>query len=84
MDPLLCNKCNPEEFLRHIHIGLLCVQEDALDRPTMSSVVVMLKGETTFLQKPEKPAFSTGRFTNKVNVNNHSVNAVSVSEILPR
>ncbi|CAL5410892.1 unnamed protein product [Camellia sinensis] len=43
IDPLLMKSCDLDEFLRYMHLGLLCVQEDAYDRPTMSSVVVMLK-----------------------------------------
>ncbi|CAH2056714.1 unnamed protein product [Thlaspi arvense] len=50
----------PDEFLRYMHVGLLCVQEDAYDRPTMSSVAVMLKSETVTLCQPEKPAFFAG------------------------
>ncbi|OMO64904.1 hypothetical protein COLO4_31717 [Corchorus olitorius] len=61
MDPLLSDG-SADEFLRLIHIGLLCVQEDAYDRPTMSSVVVMLKGKTVTLSQPQQPAFSLGRF----------------------
>lgn len=45
MDPLLTNSCSSDEFLRYVHIGLLCVQEDAYYRPTMFSVVQMLKGQ---------------------------------------
>ncbi|PRQ28547.1 putative protein kinase RLK-Pelle-DLSV family [Rosa chinensis] len=64
MDPLLKYSFNPKEFLRYIHIGLLCVQEDANNRPTMSSVVLMLKSENIRLSKPERPAFFTGRSIN--------------------
>ncbi|TQE04128.1 hypothetical protein C1H46_010240 [Malus baccata] len=63
LDPLLLDSCDPDEFLRYLHIGLLCVQEDTYDRPTMSSAVVILKSETVTLSQPEKPAFTTGRFT---------------------
>ena len=49
MDPLLIDSFNRGEFLRYVHTGLLCVQEDACDRPTMSAVVVMLKSETVTL-----------------------------------
>ncbi|KAL5840467.1 hypothetical protein ACOSQ4_013075 [Xanthoceras sorbifolium] len=86
MDPLLGDTCLPDEFLRYIHIGLLCVQEDAFDRPTMSSVVVMLKGETVTLRQPERPAFSMGRFADhyEANANNCSANILTVSDILPR
>ncbi|KAB1201321.1 Cysteine-rich receptor-like protein kinase 10 [Morella rubra] len=87
MDPLLLEPCCPEEFLRYLHIGLLCVQEDAYDRPTMSSVVVMLKNETTALSQPGKPAFSVGRFTDHYEAGHDdplSVNGLSISTINPR
>ena len=46
MDPLLGGSRCPDEFLRCYHIGLLCVQEDAFDRSTMSYVIIMLKSES--------------------------------------
>ncbi|KAL2349524.1 hypothetical protein Fmac_003524 [Flemingia macrophylla] len=55
IDPLLCDSCPGEEFLRYMHIGLLCVQEDAYDRPAMSSVVLMLKNESATCESPEMP-----------------------------
>ncbi|CAL5408458.1 unnamed protein product [Camellia sinensis] len=58
IDPLLMKSCDLDEFLRYMHIGLLCIQEDAYDRPTMSLVVVMLKSEAVTLSQPERPAFS--------------------------
>ncbi|PRQ28544.1 putative protein kinase RLK-Pelle-DLSV family [Rosa chinensis] len=64
IDPFLVGSCDSDEFLRYLHIGLLCVQEDAYDRPTMSSVVLMLKSETVNLSQPGKPAFSIGTFSN--------------------
>lgn len=45
-----------QEAWRCIQIGLLCVQENAVDRPTMSDVVMMLSSETA-LPSPEQPAF---------------------------
>ena len=42
--------------LRCIQIGLLCVQENAIDRPSMLEVVFMLANETP-LRAPKKPAF---------------------------
>lgn len=85
MDPLLTDSCDPEEFLRHVHIGLLCVQEDASHRPTMSSVVLMLNRQTVTLRPPQRPAFSGGRFSDYKETNVIcSVNAVTISSILPR
>ncbi|GJY85429.1 G-type lectin S-receptor-like serine/threonine-protein kinase isoform X1 [Tanacetum coccineum] len=48
--------CVESQVLRSIHIGLLCVQHHAEDRPTMSSVVLMLGNENALLP-PKQPAF---------------------------
>ncbi|XP_021819763.1 cysteine-rich receptor-like protein kinase 10 isoform X3 [Prunus avium] len=87
MDPLLKDSCSPNECLRYIHIGLLCVQEDANNRPTMSSVVLMLKSETISLSRPEKPAFFTGRSTDhhdQVRTHDCSANGLTISNDLAR
>ncbi|GMP72763.1 hypothetical protein CsSME_00030686 [Camellia sinensis var. sinensis] len=55
VDPLLGNSYPTHEILRCIHVGLLCVQEFATDRPTMSDVAFMLCNETT-LTPPKQPA----------------------------
>ncbi|KAI3817665.1 hypothetical protein L1987_11461 [Smallanthus sonchifolius] len=46
------------EVLRSIHVGLLCVQHHAKDRPTMLSVLLMLLSECV-LPEPKQPAFFT-------------------------
>ncbi|KAL1166331.1 hypothetical protein V6Z11_A06G189900 [Gossypium hirsutum] len=66
--------------------ALLCVQEMAADRLTMSEVVSMLTNELTVLNSPKKPAFSNARST--INSSNQpekfSVNDVTVSLMEPR
>ena len=87
MDPCLKDSCYPNEFLRYIHIALLCVQEDANLRPTMSSVVLNLKSEAPSLSQPERPAFIASRFTSHqdvIAINSCSVNGMTVSDFLPR
>ncbi|KAK1261045.1 Receptor-like serine/threonine-protein kinase SD1-8 [Acorus gramineus] len=49
------------EVMRCLQVGLLCVQEQAEDRPTMSWVVMMLGSEAVTLPQPKQPAFSTGK-----------------------
>ncbi|EHA8586874.1 Receptor-like serine/threonine-protein kinase SD1-8 [Cocos nucifera] len=49
------------EALRCIRVGLLCVQEHPEDRPTMSSVVLMLGSENTPLPDPKQPGFGSTR-----------------------
>ncbi|CAL5390597.1 unnamed protein product [Camellia sinensis] len=48
------------EMLRSIHVGLLCVQESLEDRPSMSSIVLMLGNEAT-LPRAKQPGFFTAR-----------------------
>ncbi|CAL5390588.1 unnamed protein product [Camellia sinensis] len=48
------------EMLRSIHVGLLCVQESLEDRPSMSSIVLMLGNEAT-LPRAKQPGFITAR-----------------------
>jgi hypothetical protein len=61
IDPILKESYIESEVMKCIHIGLLCVQQDAADRPTMSTVVLMLGSDTMPLPKPKRPAFSVGR-----------------------
>ncbi|GAB2285038.1 hypothetical protein Dimus_019494 [Dionaea muscipula] len=48
------------QVLRTIHIGLLCVQQCPDDRPSMSSVIVMLDSNCE-LPEPKIPGFFIGR-----------------------
>ncbi|GAY31971.1 hypothetical protein CUMW_272990 [Citrus unshiu] len=89
MEPVLKQSCVATELLKFIHIGLLCVQADSADRPTMSSVVVMLASDTVTLPQPTEPAFSVGRnvarpgqFSSAAKV--CSVNEVTLSNVSPR
>ncbi|KAM5586827.1 hypothetical protein ABKV19_005650 [Rosa sericea] len=46
---------NKDQLLRCIHVGLLCVEENAADRPTMSDAISMLTDENVPLPKPTMP-----------------------------
>ncbi|KAK6932455.1 Serine-threonine/tyrosine-protein kinase, catalytic domain [Dillenia turbinata] len=56
MDPELVLSFCTSEVCRCIHVGLLCVQNNSKDRPTMSEVVLMLSSETD-RPEPKEPAF---------------------------
>jgi len=91
MDPLIANSYVPSEVLKCIHIGLLCVQDNAADRPTMSGVVHMLGSDNVTLPSPICPSFSVGRATNTIEGGSSSnastsvtVNEITLSEVLPR
>ncbi|XP_070678947.1 G-type lectin S-receptor-like serine/threonine-protein kinase SD1-1 isoform X8 [Malus domestica] len=47
----------PDEAMRCIQVGLLCVEEESKNRPSMSAVVFMLSGEAS-APSPQQPAFS--------------------------
>ena len=57
VDPLLDDVSSMHVALRYINIALLCVQESAADRPTMSEVVAMSSNESAALPNPKEPAF---------------------------
>ncbi|XP_062014409.1 cysteine-rich receptor-like protein kinase 44 [Rosa rugosa] len=56
IDPTLITGSR-NETNRCIHIGLLCVQENANDRPTMVSLTSMLNSHSLTLPIPSKPAY---------------------------
>ncbi|XP_016648821.1 PREDICTED: G-type lectin S-receptor-like serine/threonine-protein kinase At4g27290 isoform X2 [Prunus mume] len=60
IDKCLSDSCTLSEVLRCVHVSLLCVQQLPEDRPTMSTVVLMLGGESD-LPQPKKPAFFLGK-----------------------
>ncbi|KAI8004178.1 G-type lectin S-receptor-like serine/threonine-protein kinase [Camellia lanceoleosa] len=60
IDDAIWESCYLTEVLRSIHIGLLCVQESPEDRPSMSSVVVMLSSDGA-LPQAKQPGFFTER-----------------------
>lgn len=60
IDSSIDNSYSQSEVLRCIQVGLLCVQERAEDRPTMSSVVLMLSSETATITQPKNPGFCLG------------------------
>lgn len=76
-----CDSCVVSEVLRSIHIGLLCVQHHAQDRPTMSSVVSMF-GKEGALPQPKQPAFFAKGSVPQLNLvsNNH----ITMTTLEPR
>ncbi|KAI4312023.1 hypothetical protein MLD38_036879 [Melastoma candidum] len=55
IDDELC-EFSAVETMRCVQVGLLCVQDEAIDRPNMTAVVLMLSGESE-LPQPKRPAF---------------------------
>ncbi|CBI36147.3 unnamed protein product, partial [Vitis vinifera] len=61
MDQTMGDLCPKNVIRRCIHVGLLCVQENPIDRPTISEVLSMLSNESMQLSTPKQPAFFIGR-----------------------
>ncbi|KAI4331991.1 hypothetical protein L6164_016934 [Bauhinia variegata] len=85
VDPTICEGPR-NEIMKCIHVGLLCVQENADERPTMAAVVIMLSSNSTTLPSPSHPAFymidtSCSAGTHSVEA---SINEASITEIDPR
>ncbi|XP_056844037.1 cysteine-rich receptor-like protein kinase 15 isoform X2 [Raphanus sativus] len=57
VDPVILDNFQKSEVLRCIHIGLLCVQEDHIVRPTMRTILMMLTSNTVTLPVPRQPGF---------------------------
>ncbi|KAI4363806.1 hypothetical protein MLD38_019978 [Melastoma candidum] len=61
MDPMIRTRCDANECMRCLIVGLLCIQEDPSDRPTMSNAMLMLGSDTAVLPLPKPPAFISRR-----------------------
>ncbi|WCJ42957.1 receptor kinase 1 [Euphorbia peplus] len=88
VDSSLNGSYNSGQALRCIQVGLLCVQEAAIDRPTMCEVILMLKSETA-PPCPKQPAFifKTSSSNTKPPGGEElvcSVNEITISDVLAR
>ncbi|KEH22744.1 putative protein kinase RLK-Pelle-DLSV family [Medicago truncatula] len=75
--------------VRCIHIGLLCVQELAVDRPNMAAVISMLNSEAELLPPPSQPAFilrqnMLSTMSHEESHRRYSINSVSITDISGR
>ncbi|CAB4288811.1 unnamed protein product [Prunus armeniaca] len=58
MDPSLDDTHSLCKLMRCLQIALLCVQENANDRPSMLEISSMLQSESAVMEIPKMPAFS--------------------------
>ncbi|KAL7111230.1 hypothetical protein ACP275_05G075300 [Erythranthe tilingii] len=92
IDPTLKSSSGSfRDILKCIHIGLLCVQENAVDRPIMASVILMLSSFSITLPRPSRPAFfipnSRDVELNKssdTKLRDQSNNEASITDLCPR
>lgn len=56
LDPKLRGSYSRNEVRRCIHIALLCIQENPVDRPSMETILLALNSYSVTLAMPRKPA----------------------------
>ncbi|XP_057764771.1 G-type lectin S-receptor-like serine/threonine-protein kinase At1g11330 isoform X1 [Salvia miltiorrhiza] len=75
------------EVMRCIHIGLLCVQQFARDRPSVSAILSMSSSEISELPKPKLPAFAikssdnSDAGTTSTHLSTSSINNVTLTTV---
>ena len=93
VDPSLEDSSSSCKLLQCLHVALLCVQENPVERPSMLEVSSMLKNETEAIPLPKRPAFSTtsdekledrSSTTSQSQQASYSLNDASISQITPR
>ena len=95
LDPSIGDSYLRNEVIRCLHIGLLCVQENPADRPTMPSIVLMLNNYNDTPQMPKEPAFFLQRRIERPDSGLESdqfnsrfmplsINEVSITTVSPR
>ncbi|KAH7533992.1 hypothetical protein FEM48_Zijuj04G0190500 [Ziziphus jujuba var. spinosa] len=97
LDPSFGNSYSRNAVIRCIQIGLLCVEEDPADRPTIATIVLMSSTYSLALALPRKPAFfpqpRTDRDIPSIGIESDksasqfkstSINDMSISESFPR
>ncbi|CAH8321075.1 unnamed protein product [Eruca vesicaria subsp. sativa] len=57
LDQAIASSCSPDEVARCVQISLLCIQQQAVDRPNIAQVVSMIT-TTTDLPRPQQPVFA--------------------------
>ena len=81
IDTPLHGRCPENVALRCIHVSLLCVQEQAADRPSMTEVISMITNGSATLPDPKQPGFLSMLVPNETDIAEEtcSLNGLSVT-----
>ncbi|KAF8086799.1 hypothetical protein N665_0612s0019 [Sinapis alba] len=92
VDPAIGTNYRSNEVTKCIHIALLCVQDNPIKRPLLSTIILMLTSNSITLPVPRLPRFiprgrhkldlESSKSTGKSVV--YSVNEVSITDLEPR
>ncbi|PWA35293.1 Chitinase II [Artemisia annua] len=87
IDPSLDDTSSSFKLIRCMHVGLLCVEEKWIHRPSMLEVSAMLRNEHANVPIPKRPAFSTNKDEDEkkgaMMEEVCSVNIQTISQLLP-
>ncbi|XP_038981772.1 G-type lectin S-receptor-like serine/threonine-protein kinase At4g27290 isoform X2 [Phoenix dactylifera] len=81
VDKSISHSISMVEALNCIKVGLLSVQESPKDRPTMSSVVLMLGSKDASLPDPKHPGFFPTKASSKTESSKSKTNSASINEL---
>ncbi|KAF8663923.1 hypothetical protein HU200_055264 [Digitaria exilis] len=83
IDKSLHGRCPENVALRCVHVSLLCVQEQAVDRPFMTEVISMITNENHPLPDPKQPGFLSLLVSNQTDINEEacSLNDLSFTNL---
>ncbi|KAK7243824.1 hypothetical protein RIF29_38636 [Crotalaria pallida] len=89
IDPAIHDSVVQHQVLRSIHIGLLCAEECAVDRPTILEILSMLTNSHEILLLPKKPAFYCGERVNAIDrspkhIKTDSISLMSITDFSAR
>ena len=89
IDPSISSRDNQEEIERCIHVGLLCVQGFAKDRPNALVVLSMLVKDIVNLPEPKPPGFTQRQkfvdtCSSKLTEQSNSTNYVTITNLTAR
>ncbi|XP_074269991.1 G-type lectin S-receptor-like serine/threonine-protein kinase SD1-13 [Silene latifolia] len=88
IDPVIAYQGFEAEISKCIHVGLLCVQEYAQDRPDISDVIAkLIASSTADFQKPKQPGFTRFMRDTSSSTQSHqtsSTNGLSITKISGR
>nr|CDM80305.1 unnamed protein product [Triticum aestivum] len=81
LEASIAKEIHAAEARRYINIALMCVQEHADDRPTMSNVIAMLNSESVILPDPKHPAYFSLRVSKVDESDNNDVTVCSNNDL---
>ncbi|CAA7020834.1 unnamed protein product [Microthlaspi erraticum] len=89
VDPEIFDPLFEREIQKCVHIGLLCVQEAAYNRPSVATVCSMLSSEIADIPQPKQHAFISRNGVSEAESNENSelkasINGVTITDVSGR